>query len=112
MGLATPWPAISGAEPPDGSYIPKYKGLHSSRPASPDAPSSALSSAPSSAPSSASSSAVPTGLGFPSEALGSMPSDPEIMAISSERISPKRLPVTMTSNEPGCLMSCMAALST
>ncbi len=45
MGLATPWPAMSGAEPPDGSYIPKYKGLHSSRPASPDAPSSALSSA-------------------------------------------------------------------
>ena len=100
MGLATPWPAMSGAEPPDGSYMPKYKGLHSSRPAWPDAPSSAPPSV------------VSTGLGFPSEALGSMPSDPEIMAISSERISPKRLPVTMTSNEPGCLMSCMAALST
>src|SRR5512136_1676434 len=23
MGLAIPWPAMSGAEPPDGSYMPK-----------------------------------------------------------------------------------------
>ena len=41
-----------------------------------------------------------------------MPSDPEIIAISSERMSPKRFSVTSTSKDPGRRMSCMAALST
>ena len=38
--------------------------------------------------------------------------DPEIIAISSERMSPNRFSVTRTSKESGRLTSCIAALST
>ena len=41
-----------------------------------------------------------------------MPSEPQIMAISSVRMSPKVFSVTMTSNCFGLRTSCMAALST
>ena len=73
-GLATPWPAMSGAEPWMGSYMPL--------------PCSSR------------------------EAEGSMPMEPVNMEASSERMSPKRLPVTMTSNCLGLRTSCMAQLST
>ena len=46
------------------------------------------------------------------EAEGSMPSDPVMTEASSERMSPKMLPVRMTSNCEGSRTSCMAALST
>src|SRR5690606_20606191 len=46
-----------------------------------------------------------------SEADGSMPIEPVSMAASSDRMSPNRLPVTMTSNSLGARTSCMAALS-
>ena len=41
-----------------------------------------------------------------------MPREPEIIAISSERMSPKRFSVTSTSKESGRFTSCIAALST
>ena len=41
-----------------------------------------------------------------------MPSEPEIIAISSERMSPKRFSVTSTSKDPGRRINCIAALST
>ncbi len=47
-----------------------------------------------------------------SEALGSMPIEPVSIAASSLRMSPNRLPVTITSNCLGALTSCIAALST
>src|SRR5690606_22858039 len=46
------------------------------------------------------------------EAEGSMPMEAVSMAASSDRMSPNRLPVTMTSNALGARTSCMAALST
>ena len=73
-GLATPLPAMSGAEPWIGSYRP-----------------------------------------FPwasSEAEGSMPMEPVSIEAWSERMSPNRFPVTMTSNCFGARTSCIAALST
>ena len=74
IGLAIPLPAMSGAEPWIGSYIPL--------------PVSFI------------------------EADGSMPIEPVIMDASSDRISPNRLPVTITSNWPGLRTSCIAQLST
>src|SRR5260221_3236969 len=47
-----------------------------------------------------------------SEAEGNMPIDPVSIEASSERMSPNRLPVTITSNCLGFLTSCMAQLST
>ncbi|CFO11003.1 Uncharacterised protein [Bordetella pertussis] len=41
-----------------------------------------------------------------------MPIEPVSMAASSERMSPNRLPVTITSNWRGLRTSCIAALST
>jgi hypothetical protein len=49
--------------------------------------------------------------GAPSEADGSMPSEPVSIAAASERMSPNRLSVTMTSNCLGLRTSCIAALS-
>lgn len=46
------------------------------------------------------------------DADGSMPSDPVSMAPASERMSPKMFPVTITSKNLGCRISCIAALST
>ena len=54
----------------------------------------------------------PSPFGLPRLALASMPRLPQIMAISSLRISPNKFSVTMTSKLRGALMSCMAALST
>ena len=68
------FPAISGAEPCIGSYIP--------------APVS------------------------PKLAEGKSPIEPVIILASSERISPKILEVTITSNCFGFLTNCIAALST
>ena len=48
----------------------------------------------------------------PRLALGSIPIDPVIIAASSERMSPKRFSVTMTSKSAGRATSCIAALST
>ena len=48
----------------------------------------------------------------PKEAEGSIPMEPAICPASSERISPKRLLVTMTSKLEGLPISCIAALST
>ena len=48
----------------------------------------------------------------PSEADGSMPSEPDAIAAQSDRMSPKILPVTITSNCAGSRTICMAALST
>ena len=45
-------------------------------------------------------------------ALGIMPRLPAMAALSSLRMSPKRLPVMITSNWEGRRISCMAALST
>ena len=73
-GLATPCPAMSGAEPWTGSNTP--------------------------------------GPLSPSEALGSIPSEPVSIAASSERMSPNMFSVTITSNSLGLATSCMAALST
>ena len=47
-----------------------------------------------------------------SAAEGSMPIDPVSIDASSERMSPNRFPVTMTSNCLGLRTSCMAQLST
>jgi len=47
----------------------------------------------------------------PSEAEGSMPSEPVSIAAQSDRISPNRLSVTTTSNCLGVRTSCMAQLS-
>ena len=74
MGFAMFCPAMSGAEPWMGSYIPR----------------------------------VPS----PKEAEAIMPMEPVIMLASSERMSPKRFSVTMTSNWEGLRTSCMAVLST
>ena len=52
------------------------------------------------------------GLPVPREAEGSIPMEPVMTEASSERMSPKRLPVTMTSNCEGSRTNCMAALST
>ena len=60
MGLALSWPAMSGAEPWTGSYMPKFPSAR--------------------------------------EAEGSMPMEPVIWLASSERMSPKILLVTITSN--------------
>ena len=46
------------------------------------------------------------------DAEGSMPMEPPSIEASSDRMSPKMLPVTITSNCLGRLTSCMAALST
>ena len=73
-GLATPIPAMSGAEPWIGSYRP--------------------------------------GRPSPSEALGSIPSEPVITAASSERMSPNMFSVTMTSKEVGDRTRRMAHEST
>jgi hypothetical protein len=51
------------------------------------------------------------GSGAPSEADGSMPSEPVSMAATSESMSPNRLSVTITSNCLGQRTSCMAQLS-
>ena len=48
----------------------------------------------------------------PSEALGSIPSEPVSMAASSLRMSPNRFSVTITSKSAGRETSCIAALST
>ena len=48
----------------------------------------------------------------PSDADGSMPSEPVSIAATSDRMSPNMLPVTMTSNCFGRRTSCMPALST
>ena len=48
----------------------------------------------------------------PSDALHSIPRDPQITAISSERMSPNMFSVKNTSNWLGSRASCMAALST
>ena len=45
-------------------------------------------------------------------AEGSMPNEPVSMEASSDRMSPKILPVTMVSKARGLRISCMAALST
>jgi hypothetical protein len=45
------------------------------------------------------------------DAEGSMPRDPVSMDASSERMSPKMLPVTIVSKYLGLRMSCIAALS-
>ena len=47
-----------------------------------------------------------------SAAEGSMPIEPVSIDASSERMSPNRFPVTMTSNCLGLRTSCMAQLST
>ncbi len=47
----------------------------------------------------------------PSDAEGSMPSEPVSMAAMSESTSPKRLSVTMTSNCFGARTSCIAPAS-
>ena len=49
--------------------------------------------------------------GAPSEAEGSMPSEPVSIAAASDRMSPKRLSVTITSNCLGLRTSCIAQLS-
>ena len=46
------------------------------------------------------------------EAEASSPIEPTHIEARSERMSPNRLPVTTTSNCPGFLTSCIAALST
>ncbi len=46
------------------------------------------------------------------DAEGSMPIDPVNMAAASDRMSPKTLPVTITSNCLGARMSIIAAAST
>ena len=48
----------------------------------------------------------------PSEEEASMPMEPVIIAASSERMSPKMLEVSTTSNCAGFFTSCMAVLST
>ena len=78
IGLALPWPAMSGAEPWTGSYMALRR---------------------------------PDASGAPSEAEGNMPSEPVSMAAQSDRMSPNRLSVTMTSNCLGRRTSCMAQLS-
>ena len=74
MGLALFCPAMSGAEPWMGSYIPRE---------------------------------VADRL-----AEGSMPMEPVMTEASSDKMSPKMLEVTITSNCLGPRTSCMAALST
>src|SRR3954467_6602233 len=74
-GLATPRPAMSGAEPCTGSNIPGVPGA-------------------------------------PSDALGSLPSEPVSIADSSLRMSPNMLSVRITSKCVGAATSCIAALST
>ena len=69
IGLATPLPAMSGAEPCTGSYSARR---------------------------------CPRASAAPSEAEGSMPSEPVTMAASSDSMSPNRLSVTITSNCFGC----------
>ncbi len=73
-GLATPLPAMSGAEPWMGSYSPAAPGA-------------------------------------PRAAEGSSPIDPVSIEASSDRMSPNRLSVTITSNCLGLRTSCMAQLS-
>ena len=73
-GFAIFFPAISGAEPPLGSYSPK-----------------AFS---------------------PKEAEGSIPREPVISAISSERMSPNIFSVAITEKHPGLRTSCIAIEST
>jgi hypothetical protein len=48
----------------------------------------------------------------PSDADGSIPSDPARTAASSDRMSPNRFSVTSTSNAAGCVISCIAHAST
>jgi hypothetical protein len=48
----------------------------------------------------------------PSDALGSIPSEPVSIAASSLRMSPNMFSVSKTSNSAGLETSCMAALST
>ena len=55
--------------------------------------------------------ALPFASFAPSEAEGSMPSEPVSMDAISDSTSPKRLSVTMTSNCFGLRTSCMAQLS-
>ena len=54
---------------------------------------------------------LPSGPGAPSEADGSMPSEPVSIAAQSERRSPNRLSLTITSNCLGWRTSCIAQLS-
>ena len=75
VGLATPLPAMSGAEPCTGSYSARRFSVFASV--------------------------------SPSEADGSMPSEPVSMAAMSDSMSPNRLSVTMTSNCFGQRTSCM-----
>ena len=72
-GLATPCPAISGALPWHGSYIPCPELF--------------------------------------SDAEGSIPMDPLRVAAISDKISPNRLPETITSYWFGLSTSCIAVLS-
>ena len=53
----------------------------------------------------------PVASGAPSEAEGSMPSEPVSIEASSDRMSPNRLSVTITSNWLGERSSCMASAS-
>ena len=78
IGLATPLPAMSGAEPCTGSYI-------------------ALR--------------LPSASASPSEAEGSMPSEPVSIEATSDSMSPNRLSVTITSNCFGQRTSCMPSAS-
>ena len=48
----------------------------------------------------------------PKEAEAIMPMEPVIILASSDKMSPNRFSVTMTSNWEGFFTSCMAALST
>jgi hypothetical protein len=79
MGFATPFPAMSGAEPCTGSYSALRFFVFGST--------------------------------SPSEAEGSMPSEPVSIAAMSESTSPNRLSVTMTSNCLGLRTSCIAPAS-
>ena len=67
--------------------------------------------APSRAPARRARGAGRVASGAPSEAEGSMPSEPVSIAAQSDRRSPNRLSVTMTSNCLGLRTSCMAQLS-
>ena len=79
IGLATPLPAMSGAEPCTGSYIALRFLVFGSI--------------------------------SPSEADGSMPSEPVSIAAMSDSMSPNRLSVTITSNCLGQRTSCMPPAS-
>ncbi len=54
---------------------------------------------------------LPFSSAAPREADGSMPSEPVSIAATSDKISPNRLSVTITSNCFGVLTNCIAQLS-